>query len=234
MLDAPPLSTEQIWYGTSFFTKVDSAPFPFATKDVKACQRFAPVRIGGGISGEIAVQNEAQIEESLEPMRAALRTAYAAGFADGRQAALDTIFANVQALVPLDDPVRMRPTLISEAIGTANGTSDVKGVGEALPRAPRGLIDDVLEAVLQAKPGMTLEEVEAAVVAADDRIAPKSVYNKLRHWEKQNRKFRRARDQRWYRIGDIPAPFPVVTSSSSREGKSEGGAPSDPFNKMFK
>jgi hypothetical protein len=79
-------------------------------------------------------------------------------------------------------------------------------------RAPKGLIDEILERVLGLCPGMTIAEVEKAVVNEDARIAAKSVFNRLRHLEKHTGEFKRV-EKRWYRREDVPPSNPSVNGS---------------------
>lgn len=66
---------------------------------------------------------------------------------------------------------------------------------------------------------MTTQEVEAAVMEADDRIAIKSIYNRMRYWEKQGKRFRRDKDNnRWYRVQDLPAPWAANRSPQGETG----------------
>lgn len=162
--------------------------------------------------------SEEKIDELLEePVRVAIRKAFEIGYQIGSQAVVDVILTGVSRF---GDPLQQPP--VHRHLVAESGAFELTGEMVAATRAPRGLVDDVLEQVLRERPGMTQEEVEAAVVAVDDRIAPKSVYNKLRSWEKQERRFRRHLGK-WYRIADLPAPFPVVASSP--KGETGGLAP---------
>lgn len=173
---------------------------------------------------------EQQIEDWLKPAHKAMADAMAAAishaYALGAQETARKIMANVQGL---DIPVAPPSVTVVEAVGVATGTSVATGIAEVARRAPKGLVDDVLEMVLKASPGLTQEQVETAVVAMDHRIAVKSVYNKLRAWERQNRRFRRHKGL-WYRIADIP---PIGAEQSSPQGEAGGVAPPDPFNELL-
>ena len=181
--------------------------------------------------------SEEALDEILKPvveaMRAAARDIFSHGHNVGSQAAVQAILHNATALLP------SVPSLISSgrpidfaqstAVETMLGVSMTDTAeAEVVRRAPKGLVDEVLEHVLREKPGMTQEQVEAAVVALDDRIAVKSVYNKLRAWEKQGRRFRRHRGL-WYRIKDIPPPW---AEQSSPEGETGGPESPGPFDNL--
>lgn len=169
-----------------------------------------------------------RIDELLRPATEALREAarqiFALGYRAGSQATVEAIMSNATALLPGTPPTSEsrsidagRPTSASVVIPQA--ASERRD--EVVRRAPRGLVDDALEHVLQAHPGMTQEEVEAAVTDYDSRIATKSVYNKLRSWEKSGMRFRRHRGL-WYRIADIPPPW---AEQSSPKGETGGVEP---------
>lgn len=153
-----------------------------------------------------------ELDELMAPVLAAMREAFRKVHSEATQAAVQKVVDHVSILAPMGAPVSVIPMT-----ATAHG-------GPA-PRAPRGLVDDVLEHVLSDRPGMSQEEVEAAVAEVDDRIAPKSVYNKLRWWEKKGQRFRRHRG-RWYRIEDIPPPW---ADKSSPEGETGGSEPPASF-----
>jgi hypothetical protein len=70
-------------------------------------------------------------------------------------------------------------------------------------RAPKGLLDDVLDDVLAERPGMVIKDLKKTVLDRDPRIAVRSVYNRLRLLERETGRFRRV-DMRWYRAGDVP------------------------------
>lgn len=170
------------------------------------------------------------IDELLQPvfdaLRSAMREASSRGYAAGSQAAVQAILHNATALLPV------QPSLIggrsadyakpaADVIQSSHIAMSDSVEAEVVRRAPRGLVDEILDQVLRAKPGMTQEEVESAVGEVDSRVAIKSVYNKLRAWEKQGRRFRRHRGL-WYRIQDIPPPW---EGQSSPQGETGGVEP---------
>lgn len=174
------------------------------------------------------------LEELLQPVfdaiRSAMREVSSRSYAAGSQAALQAILHNATALLPV------QPSLIggrsadyakpaAEVVQSGHVVMSDTAEAEVVRRAPRGLVDEILDQVLRTKPGMTQEEVEAAVGEADSRVAIKSVYNKLRAWEKQGRRFRRHRGL-WYRIEDIPPPW---AERSSPQGETGGVEPPESF-----
>jgi hypothetical protein len=153
----------------------------------------------------------------LEPIQAIINKAYADGFKAGHEAAVAKLVQSVQSMAP----ATADPDAPSEP---RKGGVLINGVSPATfaARAPRGALDHILEVVLAASPGMATPDVETAVLERDPRIAIKSVYNRLRHYEKIGRRFRR-QNSLWYRIADIPAPMPVRTVSP--QGETGGVAP---------
>ena len=166
-------------------------------------------------------------DELLAPVYAAMRealcAAYGLGDQDGAGRLLEVLRDSAARLYPDSTPkgvVTMTPEPVpahqtrEPPIVTSVGMVELP---ENAKRAPKGLVDDVLLQVLAERPGMTQEEVEDAVVAVDDRIAKKSVYNKLRWWEKQGQRFGRL-SGRWYRLEDLPAPFSIKSSPQGETG----------------
>jgi hypothetical protein len=155
------------------------------------------------------------IAEMMKPVREAGEVLYDRGFQDGYQAALDTFMATAQNLkgAPrgIDSALPAGPSSVTPA-------PSEKANAENATRAPRGALDPLLDAALEANPGMTTQEVEKAVLEADDRIAIKSIYNRLRFWEKQGKRFRRADDGHWYRVQDLPAPWVAKGSPNGETG----------------
>ena len=84
-------------------------------------------------------------------------------------------------------------------------------------RAPKGSLDPLLEDILQASPGLTTNQIEHIVHERDPRIAIKSIYNRLRHCERNNEKFQR-QGGKWYLRPPVapqaapspPVPVPVI------------------------
>jgi len=161
-----------------------------------------------------------EIEALLAPIREALNSGdYDAGYAAGYQAAVQQLMSNMRTMIP-GDGQQPAPLIVESAV-SASVVGAVRAVGAS--RAPRGLVDNLLEEVLAERPGMTISEVEAAIAERDSRVALKSIYNTLRRWEKQGKRFRR-KDHVWYRIKDLPPPWPA---SSSPQGEAGGVQPPD-------
>jgi hypothetical protein len=172
--------------------------------------------------------SDEQIDELLTPafgaLRSAVRAAYKAGSDAGSQALINTLLESAARLfgdgtAENDDVLKDVPVPVDPEQEPEDESDD--GNEAATRRAPKGLVDDVLQQVLADRPGMSQDEVEDAVVTVDPRIAKKSVYNKLRWWEKQGRRYRR-HEGRWYRIADLPPPW---TNKSSPQGETGGGDP---------
>jgi hypothetical protein len=66
-------------------------------------------------------------------------------------------------------------------------------------RAPRGLVGEVVELVLETHPGLTLSEIETLARDADERVAPKSISNELHR--KKGEKYRQE-GRHWYLIAE--------------------------------
>lgn len=167
------------------------------------------------------------LDELVLPIRTAVDDAYEQGYSDGFAAAVLKLVASVEAMAPTAvKPNGRGEREVAESVDTdkAEDLSAYRS-NAPQPRAPRGALDEILEEALKSKPGMTTQEIEAVVAHNDPRIAIKSVYNRLRHFEKNGRRFRR-HNSRWYRVGDIPASFPVVPSSP--RGETGGVAPPVP------
>ena len=164
-------------------------------------------------------------EELLQPvfdaLRAAMREGARRAYEAGSRATVQAILQNATALLPggATSPDERLSEVAKPIAYEDQARIDIGG--EVARRAPKGLVDEVLDLVLQKQPGMTQEQVDAAVLEVDSRIAAKSVYNKLRAWEKMGRRFRRHRGL-WYRVADIPAPW---AESSSPVGETGGGVP---------
>lgn len=149
--------------------------------------------------------------QAFAAFEAAIKDAYDQGFKAGVAAVIAA--AQTVSLSPNAESeegqvdLRSSDEMASEA---EEDTAPVFGV-----RAPKGLLDEVLDKVLRESPGLSQDEVEQRVLTADSRIAAKSVYNKLRHYEKTGRKYRR-KDGLWYRIADLPSIFtsPAVSTTS--------------------
>lgn len=156
----------------------------------------------------------------IEAIQRAMEQVKATSFAAGRDAALAAVMSSVQQITPAAS-VAAEPT---------PPPSDNGEQQEPARRAPRGLVDVVLEDVLKASPGMTQSEVEDAVVAVDDRISRKTVYNTLRRYENSGRKFRRDKRQLWYRVGDLPPPWADLAGSP--KGETGGDEPPVSENKL--
>lgn len=164
----------------------------------------------------------ATFEELLEQLRTAGAAEFQRGYVAGFNAAVSALAEQARRMGPsITLPTRVIDYSEADAQDAEAG-NEPSAREQTLPtdapsRAPRGALDEVLERVLADHPGMTTPEVEVAVLSADPRIAIKSVYNRLRHWEKSGRRFRRS-GQRWYRIKDFPPPWRDHSSPQGETG----------------
>ncbi|MEN6630451.1 MAG: hypothetical protein ABFC42_12495 [Sulfuricella sp.] len=144
------------------------------------------------------------IGDAITSLQGAVEGAYKDGFSAGYKAAIDAVIAATRSL----------PNAPYVDLGDSDSVhQDVKPANVTAPRAPRGLAEELLDRILSERPGLTQQEVEDAVVAADSRISPKSVYNRLRDYERKGKKYRR-KEGRWYKIADIPPDFPVMRNGA--------------------
>ena len=121
-------------------------------------------------------------------IRKAVQDAYERGREDGARDVRNAILkaANIHRLPTEGGPITDALKKVHEP------SSDTKS-----SRAPRGLVTDTMTRLLNQKPGQPVKELEEAVVAADERIAIKSVGNTLRRLE--NKRYFRDGDQ-WYAV----------------------------------
>lgn len=120
---------------------------------------------------------------------------YAQGFMDGANSMRESILK--VAAIPAFSDKYAKPSEIPllKPIGVFN----VEEEEEAQPRAPRGLVGEVVGKLLREHPGLTITELEDLVAKVDDRIAPKSVGNELRRFE--GKKYHRLNGREWFLIG---------------------------------
>jgi hypothetical protein len=145
-----------------------------------------------------------------DTVRTAIDDAYRRGFEDG-QRTLTHAFAAFASQHVKSPQGSFLGNIFADARATPEAAADA---AEARERAPRGLLDKILDEVLAPGRRLTIDEVEREVLGRDPRIALKSVYNRLRHYEKTDGSFRRV-GGRWQRRetrdiseGDGPlAPF---------------------------
>ena len=79
---------------------------------------------------------------------------------------------------------------------------------------------------------MLIADVENAVKNLDDRVAIKSVYNRLRHLERTTGQYQRIKN-RWYRREDLPPPYvrnhaPLADLAPEKERPASGVEPVRP------
>lgn len=113
-----------------------------------------------------------------------VQQAYNDGFKAGEQAMLGRIQAAVAG------PGASPQTSI---IGSARSTPQPQ-----TKRAPRGLVGEVVEAVLINEEGLSLLEIEERATTLDPRVAPKSISNELHR--KKDVKYRQD-GRKWYLLG---------------------------------
>lgn len=108
---------------------------------------------------------DANITDLLDGLTGKIEEAYQRGLAVGRREERAALLAYLKGS--------------SVEASAPAAQSDPQADEEKRMKAPRGLLATVLKAVLTDRPGLGLPEVELAVMAADSRIAKKSIYNHL-------------------------------------------------------
>lgn len=151
-----------------------------------------------------------RVADIHESVATALEAAYQRGFEDGQKALREAflVFASTRV-----GPAA--PTFLGSGSLPSTSTTDA-AEEEVRTRAPRGALDAVLNEVLAPGVRMTIDEVEAAVKERDSRVALKSVYNRLRHFEKTDGRFRRVRG-RWQRREEQPYDPTALWDALDRE-----------------
>jgi hypothetical protein len=120
---------------------------------------------------EIVTKAKGDAEAALE---AAIQEAYNEGFLEGRK----SLKLEMLKALALDagDGVLQHAVVASEP----DMFQDRQSRRVVAKRAPKGLTKRVLKRVLMAHPeGMKMEDVQAAAVAMDSQISPKTIYNEL-------------------------------------------------------
>lgn len=98
----------------------------------------------------------------------ALLEAYRIGKADGE--------AEVRAnLMKVLAPANL--TIVTPAENRSLAEADE--AGESTERAPRGLTRQVVAAILDQEPGLTMPEIQKRAVLMDSRVSEKTVYNEI-------------------------------------------------------
>jgi hypothetical protein len=124
------------------------------------------------------------IKAALEDaMKAALENAHERGREAGRSEVMDTIQGLVRGTLDAKAPA---PKMEIRGYG---GPPPRKSRSDGI-RAPRGRVGTLVDDVLGNGGAMRIVDLEAAVVARDGRIAPKSVGNHVRRLE--NERYRRS------------------------------------------
>ena len=149
----------------------------------------------------------AGISDLTEQVAAAIASAYERGVNDGKAQMRDSILAAVSSptadsVEPAEPPQQERPARPHHAPFGPDGMFGAYE-GDGRVRAPRGVIDDVLYTALERYPGATTQQLEQVVASLDPRIAKKSIYNRLRYYERLGERFKRT-GGRWYLISHSP------------------------------
>ena len=141
----------------------------------------------------------------------ALAEAYRRGVAAGEIAARDKVLAVLA-------PSASRPTgatipSVPEGLSHPSpGRSEDRDIDEEnAKRAPRGLTREVITLVLGDEPGLEINDLQAKVVAFDERVSPKTVYNEV---NREKGRLYRERFGKWFLIkeSDVEAQPPSIGS----------------------
>jgi len=148
------------------------------------------------------MSNEPNVNDLIAQTSAAIREAFARGFAAGGAAMRDNILkaagaplANQPTSLRANDvhllpPIVTRPTLKQ--------------------RAPRGSVSALVNRILDEKPGLSTGNLGEAVAALDNRISPSSVSNELRRYESVRY---RKEGRGWFLIGNAEKEAAEYTES---------------------
>lgn len=133
----------------------------------------------------MSVDLSALSREALKALEPLLQAAYERG-------RKDTLAAIIAAANAPMEAATEKPAVLA-AVVTSNGPARAGGgiwphdpallSRQSNGKAPRGLVPTVVPSVMVDKPFLTVRQIEDLVVAADERISPKSVGNELRRQE---------------------------------------------------
>lgn len=121
-----------------------------------------------------------------EPVSAALRAAYEAGFTAGEA----SMKAKFRALVSDETPKQASLPIPMPAPSKT----------DAAGRALRGAVGKVVVQILQGSAGMRATEVEKLATTVDPTVSTKSVGNELRRYKDQ--KYHRDEEGRWHLVSN--------------------------------
>lgn len=142
----------------------------------------------------------------IKEIEALLQLAYEQGVSDGIQRVFDAVKTPKQSTAQAAD-FSVRPMLPQHHH----------------QRAPRGLVAEVLAAVLAEKPGLTISDYEWLVTQRDGRISERTVGNELRRYEGVRYK---RQGYRWFPIGSEEqetAGSPTTERPAVSHWQQEGG-----------
>ncbi|MBC9033925.1 hypothetical protein IAG41_16160 [Sphingomonas sp. JC676] len=162
-------------------------------------------------------------------IEAALKAAYDQGVQD----ALDRIMAAAKQPIEEAASATPAPTPAPTPAATVKNQEEVverAGPSAYNPRAPRGLVPQVLELIMGDRPGLSIAEYETLATDLDGRLARKSVGNELRRGE--GSKYER-RGYRWFlqqdaktnEAADTPAKDASTASSAPSNERTDNAAP---------
>ncbi|HEY1561925.1 MAG TPA: hypothetical protein VGF71_13735 [Caulobacteraceae bacterium] len=172
----------------------------------------------------------------IDAVSRAIVEAYRKGIADGTEMALNGILAAVNAKVEAIAASAGKPTLLGGGMPPTLETkreaakpepTNREDVADSFTpvrqRAPRGLIDEVLEDVLAFAPGLSLAAIERAVLEEEPRIARRSVFNRLRLHEQNSGRYQRVNGH-WYRKQDVPKQPNMFQEAAEESAFADEGA----------
>ena len=153
----------------------------------------------------------------IAAIEAGLKAAYEQGASDtlARIVAAARAPGAVEAAAPTPTVTPTPSAPAEEAAGASTSYN---------PRAPRGLVRQVLVPIMKTMPGLLISEYETLAIAEDSRMSPKSIGNELRRGE--GKAYER-RGYRWYLLdaetNEAPDTAREEGSDASSVSSNHGG-----------
>lgn len=152
--------------------------------------------------------------DTIAAFEAALKAAYDQGFSDG----IDRVVQAAKSPLSAEAPIK----------GVVQKVSPTGARADALGRAPRGIVPNVVGEMVRASPGLTIGEYEQMVTKAEPLISVKSVGNELRRGEGKRYKRDRPNGYKWYpldyeiEVEGTAGSAPSTSFFHSNQGGSDG------------
>jgi hypothetical protein len=171
-----------------------------------------------------AMSDEADIKALANDAAEKVLAAYRRGFEAGGIAMRNTILKAASAPVSVSLGSGNGPIEFTQIVSVPPPKSP-SGRNLSRPRAPKGLVGDLIRTQLQECPGLPISDLEADVILIDARIAPKTVGNELRRFE--GKKYRRE-GYRWFLMGSPQDETPAVSPAGVSEPSPSSNGLFDP------